>query len=103
MTPTHILVPIEWVDDLIESYRKIPSWAWDDGDVQGMKILNQIKDLPKVDLSEEGIKSKGEAMIEGANPTFNMTTTDKTIMGALKIAAFKGYLQCAKDLLNTKP
>lgn len=90
MTPTHILVPIEWVDDLIESYRKIPSWAWDDGDVQGMKILNQIKDLPKVDLSEEGIQNIVGSKSLGYN-------------GFERSAYEDGYKDCAKDLLNTKP
>lgn len=88
MKPTHILVPIEFIDDLMHSYTSIPVWSRDDADEEGIKILKQVSKQPKADLSEEGINNKATAF---------------ALEQGFDYQSVQSYKQCAKDILNTNP
>jgi hypothetical protein len=78
MTPTHILVPIDLVEDLME---------------YSPKSSDILDSYPKVDLSEEGIKASSYNCIR------KLYLEDKNDKEEIVVQA---YQQCAKDLLNTK-
>ena len=100
MKPTHILVPIDHIDEQIR-YMKSIGLTIDPIDEATLNTLKTIKSYyPKVDLSEEGIKEKANAYIIQDDEQGESSDTHYPYS---REGAKWFYQQCAKDLLNTKP